>query len=60
MRRTILAPLQAVTPQLSHNEHSSVSALSVFSDETWDFSTEAADIGRQFSKRAIQWKFKLT
>ncbi len=60
MRRTILAPLQAVAPQLSPNEHSPVSALSVFSDETWDFSTETADTSRPFSKRAIQWRFKLT
>lgn len=60
MRRAILAPLQAVTPQLSPNEHSPVSALSVFSDETWDFSTEAADTSKQFSKQAIRWKFKLT
>jgi hypothetical protein len=37
MRRTILAPLQAVAPQLIHDEHSPVSALSVFSDETWNF-----------------------
>jgi integrase len=60
MRRTILAPLQAVTPQLSPDEHSPVSALSFFSDETWDFSTEMDDTTKPFCRRAIRWKFKLT
>jgi len=59
MRRAIFAP-PAVTPQLNPDEHSPVSALSVFGNETWDFSTETADTSMQFSKRAIQWKFKLT
>jgi hypothetical protein len=60
MRRAILASPLAVSSQLSPNEHSPVSAVSVFSDETWDFSAEIADTSKPFSKRAIQWKFELT
>jgi integrase len=60
MRRAILASPLDVSLQLSPNDHSPVSALSEFSDETWDFSTEMADTTKQFSKRSIQWRFKLT
>ncbi|MCI0558451.1 MAG: site-specific integrase, partial [Nitrososphaera sp.] len=45
-------------PQLDPNENSRVSALSFFSDDIWDFSTEVGDTSLPLTKKVIRWKFE--
>jgi integrase len=37
-----------------------VSALSVFSDDRWDFTTEIGDVSLSIPDKTINWKFKVT
>jgi integrase len=41
-------------------EDARVSALSVFSDDRWDFTTEIGDVSLSIPDKTINWKFKVT
>lgn len=61
MMRHAIAITTAVTQSPTNPQANvRVSALSVFSDNTWDFTAEIGNKSLTISDRAINWKFKVT